>query len=137
MNHKRLAAACKMFFQWKDGSTRWKMLKDLKESNPVEVAEYANVKKVKELACIWWANNVLNKYDCMIAKVESCYWIHTHKFGVLIPVSVKEALQLDDKTGTDLWQKTIKKEMKHVMPAFKFLEQDKQCPLVIYILIVI
>ena len=85
------------------------MLKDLKESNPVEVAEYANVKKVKELACIWWANNVLSKYDCMIAKVESCYWIHTHKFGVLIPVTVKEALQLDDKTGTDLWQKAIKR----------------------------
>ena len=48
----------------------------------------------------------------MIAKVRSRYWKGTHKFGVLIPKSVKEALLLDDKTGTDLWQKAIKKEMK-------------------------
>jgi hypothetical protein len=27
--------------RWKEGSTTWEMLRDLKESNPVEVAEYA------------------------------------------------------------------------------------------------
>ena len=62
----------------------------------------------------------------MIAKVRSRYWKRTHKFGILIPKSVKEALLLDDKTGTDLWQKAIEKEMKNVMPAFTFLEQDEK-----------
>ena len=65
----------------------------------------------------------------MIAKVRSCYWKRTHNFGVLIPKSVKEALLLDDKTGTDLWQKAMEKEMKNVMPAFTFLEQDKTVPI--------
>jgi hypothetical protein len=27
--------------QWKDGSTSWECLKDLKESNPAQVSEYA------------------------------------------------------------------------------------------------
>ena len=48
----------------------------------------------------------------MIAKVRSCYWKCTHKFGILISKSVKEALLLDDEMGTDLWQKAIEKEMK-------------------------
>ena len=39
----------------------------------------------------------------MIAKVRSHYWKCTHKFVVLIPKSVKEALLLDDEMGTDLW----------------------------------
>ena len=65
----------------------------------------------------------------MIAKVRSCYWKCTQKFGVLIPKSVKEALLLDDKTGKDLWQKAIEKETKNVMPAFTFLEQDKKVPI--------
>ena len=65
----------------------------------------------------------------MIAKVRSRYWKRTHKFVILIPKSVKEALLLDDETGTDLWQKAIGKEMKNVMPAFTFLEQDKKVPI--------
>ena len=65
----------------------------------------------------------------MIAKVRSHYWNHTHKFGILISKSVKEALFLDDETGTDLLQKAIEKEMKNVMPAFTFLEQDKKVPI--------
>ena len=48
----------------------------------------------------------------MIAKVRSCYRKRTHTFGVLIPKSVEEALRLDDKTGSDLWQKAIEKEAK-------------------------
>ena len=62
----------------------------------------------------------------MIAKMKSHYWKHNHKFGVLIPKSVKDALQLDDGAVTDLWQKALEKEMKNVMPAFKILEQDNK-----------
>ena len=31
----------KLCIEWKDGSTKWEPLKDLKESNPIEVSEYA------------------------------------------------------------------------------------------------
>jgi DNA-binding HxlR family transcriptional regulator len=41
--------------EWKDGSTSWVPLKDLKESNPVELAEYAVANKlVEEPAFTWW-----------------------------------------------------------------------------------
>jgi hypothetical protein len=33
-----------LYVEWKDGTTSWERLADLKESNPVEVAEYAATK---------------------------------------------------------------------------------------------
>ena len=83
---------------------------------------------VDEPAFIWWAKDVLKKRNRMIAKVRSRYWKRTHKFGILIPKSVKEALLLDDVMGTDLWQKAIEKEMKNVRTALTFMEQDKEVP---------
>jgi hypothetical protein len=43
----------------------------------------------------------------------------THKFGIHLPHSVKQALQIDEETGTDLWCRAIENEMKNVRPAFK------------------
>jgi hypothetical protein len=47
---------------WKDGTTIWERLTDLKESNPVEVAEYAATKILLDNAgFVWWAPRVLKK----------------------------------------------------------------------------
>jgi hypothetical protein len=35
-----------ILLQWKDGSTNWLPRKDLKESNPIEVAKYAVANKL-------------------------------------------------------------------------------------------
>jgi hypothetical protein len=43
----------------------------------------------------------------------------THKFGLKLPHSVQEALQIDEETGTKFWRRAIEKEMKNVMPAFE------------------
>jgi hypothetical protein len=40
--------------EWKDGSTSWVPLKDLKESNPVELAEYAVANKLVEAPAFAW-----------------------------------------------------------------------------------
>ena len=86
----------KLLVSWKDGSTSWVPLKDLKESNPVKVAEYVVVNKIlEEPAFAWWAAWVLRKQDRIIKKVKSRYWARTHKYGVLLPKSVAEALCVD------------------------------------------
>jgi len=112
--------------EWRDGSTTWVPLKDLKESNPVEVAEYAVVNGLtEEPAFAWWANWTLRKRDRILKKVKSRYWKRTHKFGVELPKSVEQALEIDRRTNTDFWRKAIEKEMKNVMPAFEFRDDDK------------
>jgi hypothetical protein len=62
----------KLLVQWKDGSMSWVPLKDMKESHPIEVAEYGVVNK--EPAFAWWAKKVLRKHDRIIRKVKARYW---------------------------------------------------------------
>jgi hypothetical protein len=58
-------------------------LKDLKESFPVQVAEYAVVNKIVEeppAFASWWSKHVLHKRDRIIKRVrKSRYWERTHK----------------------------------------------------------
>jgi hypothetical protein len=47
-----------MCSKWKNGSTSWERLSDLKESNPIEVAEYAVARGIDaEPAFAWWVNS--------------------------------------------------------------------------------
>ena len=72
-----------LLVHWKDGTTSWETLKDLKESYPVEVAQYAvNNKIASEPAFYWWVNHVLRRKDRILAKVKSKYWETTHKYGI-------------------------------------------------------
>jgi Reverse transcriptase (RNA-dependent DNA polymerase) len=111
--------------EWKDGSTDWIPLKDLKQSNPIEVAEYAVTNKlVEEPAFAWWVREALRRRDRIIGKVASRYWKRTHKYGVEIPKSVEEALAIDKRTGTDCWRRAIEKEMTNVRVAFEFRDDN-------------
>lgn len=123
---RRTTRGWELQVEWKDGSTDWVPLKDLKESNPVELAEYAVANKiVEEPAFAWWVRQVLRRRDRIIKKVKSRYWKKTHKYGIELPKTVERALKIDDETGTDFWRRAIEKEMKNVMPAFEFRDNDK------------
>ena len=114
-----------LLVQWKDGSTNWITLKDLKESYLVQVTEYSvGVRISMELAFAWWVPCTPKKRSRIVAKVKSKYWIRTHKFGVQIPKSVQEAKELDHQNGNNLWWEAICKEMENVRLAFEVWEKD-------------
>ena len=114
-----------LLVQWKDGSTNWITLKDLKESYPVQVAEYSVGTRISmEPAFAWWVPYMLKKRNRIVAKVKSKYWIWTRKFGVRIPKLVQEAKELDHQNGNNLWWEAICKEMKTVRLAFEVWEKD-------------
>ena len=115
--------------QWKDGTTQWIPLKDLKESNPVEVAEYVTARGIAdEPAFSWWVPYTLKKRDRIIASVNSRVKKKTHKYGIEIPQTVAEARELDAKNGNTYWQDAISKEMYNVSVAFQILEDDEELP---------
>jgi hypothetical protein len=67
--------------EWRDGTTSWERRADLKESNPVEVAEYAATKSLLNTpGFIWWAQHVLQKRTIISAAVTKRYHKQTHKF---------------------------------------------------------
>ena len=116
--------------QWKDGSSNWVALKDARQSYPILVAEYAYANQIDdEPAFAWWVGDVIKKRDRIISKVKSKYWQRTHKFGIRIPKTVQEAIELDRKNGNTLWWDAICKEMRNVLPAFEKWEQsEKELP---------
>jgi hypothetical protein len=118
---RRTTKGWKLCVQWKDGSTSWEALKDLKESNPIEVAEYAVANKlVHEPAFAWWVSYTIKKRDRIIKANHTRYLKRTHKFGIEMPKNIERALEIDRETGTTFWRDAIAKEMRTKMPAFKF-----------------
>ena len=70
----------------KDGTTSWERLAYLKESNPIEVAEYAVAHGIDgEAAFAWWVPFTLKRRNRIIAAVNKRYHKRTHKFGIEIP----------------------------------------------------
>ena len=113
--------------EWKDGSTSWVQLKDLKESYPVQLAEYAVQAKIsEEPAFAWWCPYVIRKRNRIISKVKSKYWQRTHKYGIRVPHSVKEAIEIDTINGNTLWQDAIRDEMVNIRPALEIWETDEE-----------
>ena len=89
---KETTKGWELLIRWKDGGTDWVALKDIKESYPVQVAEYAVLACIsEEPAFAWWAPSVLKKRNRIMAKTKSKYWPQTHKFGIEIPKSVTPA----------------------------------------------
>jgi hypothetical protein len=99
-----------LLVKWGDGTTSWMPLKDLKNSNPIEAAEYAVAQKLAgHPALAWWVRTALRARYRFIKKVNTRYWKRTHKNGIAMPKSVSEALAFDKSSGTDFWRKSIEK----------------------------
>ena len=115
--------------QWNDGSTSWHPLKDLKESHPIQVAEYAvNNKLLEEPAFNWWASHTLKKRDRIISKMKKRYFRRDQKYGIELPKTVQRALEIDKENGNTFWRDAIHKEMKNNAKAFKILEENAATP---------
>jgi hypothetical protein len=128
----RTAVDWQLCCQWKDGSTSWEKLSDLKESHPVQTAEYAVAQGIDhEHAFNWWLSHVLKKRDGIIMQVKrwsARYPKMTHEWGLEVPQSVNDALAICKKNGNTFWADSIAKEMKNVRDAFKILEKCEKPP---------
>ena len=122
-HRKKTTRGWEFLVKWKDGSQDWVSLKDMKDSNPLETAEFAIASNIhEEPAFAWWVNDVLKTRERIINKVKSRYWKQTHKFGIRVPKSVREALDIDERNGNDFWATAIDKEMKTVNVAYEKYE---------------
>jgi hypothetical protein len=102
-----------LLVEWRDGSSDWVSLKDLKDSYPVDLAVYANENLLADKpAFAWWTPNVLRKQKRILQKVKSKYWARTHKYSIRSPKSIQEAIDIDKENGNILWMDAIKLEME-------------------------
>jgi len=130
---KRSTIGWQICCQWKDGSSSWENLSDLKESHPIETSEYAKIIGIDhEPAFNWWVPHILKKRDRIISLVKKRnprFLKKTHKLGIEVPKTVREALDIDRRNGNTLWADAIAKEMKDVRVAFKLLLDGQSAPI--------
>jgi hypothetical protein len=116
-----------LLVQWKDGSQSVVRLSDMKESYPVEVAQYAKDNELERESAFWWVSYTLKKAARIMAKVKVRN-VRQEKFGIQVPRSVEEALAIDRTSKTTYWGDAINKEMKNIEIAFRILEEGEQVP---------
>ena len=87
-NKSRKHTTKRWFFEvrWKDGTTSWVPLKEIKENHQIETAEYATYTSIMHkpaIAC--WSPHVLTKRDQIVSKVISSTKKKTRKYDIQIP----------------------------------------------------
>ena len=79
--------------EWKDGTSECLPLKQVKDHNPIELAEYAVAHKIQdEPTFAWWVHDTLQRWAQIISKLKPKYWRTTHKFGIRLLKDAEEAL---------------------------------------------
>jgi hypothetical protein len=65
--------------QWNGGSTSWEALKDVRESFPVQVAEFAISWNIQdEPTFAWWVKYTLTRKNRVIKTMKTCHARKTH-----------------------------------------------------------
>ena len=128
-HRRKTTQGWKLLISWKDGSETWIPLKDMKESHPIEVAEFAKARGIAdEPAFAWWVPWTLRKRDVIISSVKNRIRKTTHKYGIEMPTSVEHAVEIDRRNGNRFWQDAIEKEMLNISIAFEVLDGNQHVP---------
>ena len=106
---RKTTVGWKLNMKWRDGTTTWVSLKDIKESNQIEVAEYVTSCDIQdEPEFVWWVPYTLRKRDRIIAGDNSRVYKSSHKYGIEIPTSIKHAEEIDYRNKNTFWKDDIK-----------------------------
>ena len=113
--------------EWVDGTTSWLPMKEVKATNSIELAQYAVENKIDhEPAFDWWVKPTLKRKRRLIKLSKMRHKKSGYKFGIRVPQSIEEALELDRLNNNDLWYQAIKKELEKVRVVFKLLDKGEK-----------
>jgi hypothetical protein len=99
-----------LLVKWADGSETWIPLKDLKESHPVETAEFTKARGIAdEPAFAWCVPYTMWKCDIILSKIKARIWKTTHKYGIEVPVGITHAMKTDTENENSLWKDALAK----------------------------
>ena len=128
VRNKMTTKGVRFLVGWKDGTSDWIPLKDMKDSEPVRTAEYAVANDLVEVPAFkWWVPTVLRKTRRMLSKLESAKTkLRTHKYGIKLPRTVKEALQMDAEAGNHLWRDALDREYTNTKHVFQEMEEGEE-----------
>ena len=125
----KTTAGWKLLENWRDQSESWVKLSELKESHPVEAAEFAKSRGIDdESAFAWWVPHMLKKRNTIISAMKMRLQKTTHKYGIGIPTSINPAMEIDRENENTMWKDALALEMFNVGVSFEILEEGQAAP---------
>ena len=101
----------------------------MKQAEPLLLARYTEEHSLTFFpAFAWWVPQTLKRHKYIVNKVDTRYTKTTHKYGIEVPKTIDESLDIDRQTNTTFWHKTIDLEMKNVKVTFNILEDGAKLP---------
>lgn len=89
---QKTTSGWKFLVKWRGGSETWIKLCDLKESHPIEVAEFAKARGIdREPAFAWLVPFTLRKRDVIISALKKRLTKATQTYGIEVSATVCEA----------------------------------------------
>jgi hypothetical protein len=114
---------------WKDGTESCVKLAELKDSYPMELAEFAKARGIAdEPAFAWWVPHTLRRRNAILSAEKDRVRKKTRKYGIKVSRSLVRAKELDRINGNTLWMDALKLEMHNIGVAFEVLEDGKSAP---------
>ena len=95
----------KLLVKFRDVSEKWVPLKIIKETNPIEVSEFAMTRAIADepAFCLWVPYTLWKRYHT-IADITSCARNNSHKYGIEVPSDLYHYKQLYSINGNCLWK---------------------------------
>jgi hypothetical protein len=85
---RKMTQGWELLIRWANQSDFWIALKDMKESHPVETAEFTRARDIAdEPAFAWWVPYTLRKRDIILCKFKPRRPRTPHKYGIEVPTS--------------------------------------------------
>ena len=124
----KTTAGWKLLVKWRDQIESWVKLSELKESHPMDTAEFAKLRRIdNKPGFAWWVLHTLKERNAIIA-MKVRLRTTTHKYGIEIPTSVDHAMEIDRKNGNTMWKDALALEMFNVGVAFEIFEYGQMAP---------
>jgi hypothetical protein len=77
----------------------WVPLSDLKEAQPIEMAEYARAMGLEDQpAFSWWVSRTIQRARRILKAMKKRYFCTNQKYGIELPHTVERALQIHKET---------------------------------------
>ena len=104
-----------MLLQWEDGSKTWEPLNLIAKDDPVTLAKYARENNLLETPGWKFLQRIVRRAKVLKRMLNQVRLklkkAVRYKFGVRIPRTVKEAIEIDNENGNTLWQDAIAMEL--------------------------
>jgi hypothetical protein len=128
---KKTKRGWQLLCNWKDGSLDWVALKDLKDSNPIELAEYAVANRIQEER----VDDILiisHEPKVHLTKLNQFYEFNLASVGTperYLGTNIDRCTIPNDATGAEYWSMSSHSYVKNAVQNVKLLLNEEGCGL--------